>query len=220
MIKGVLFDMDGLLLDTERVCLETFVQTRRQFALPGNPETFMRCIGLRADRGDAIIRDSLASPDDMPTFIAAWHIEIARALDHKIPVKQGAAKLLQLLADRGLPMAVATSTHTAKACAHLEKAGLLPFFTHVVGGNLVTHGKPDPETYHVAAAQLGLRAADCAAFEDSNTGTRAAVASGARTVQVPDMIKPAPDVRALGHVIAPSLLEGAIAIGLMTPADI
>ena len=72
----------------------------------------------------------------------------------------------------------------------------------------------------IIAALLGVNAVDCVAFEDSETGTRAALASGARTIQVPDLIPPSDDLAKLGHVIAPSLLEGALEIGLITSLDI
>ncbi|MEO0750103.1 MAG: HAD-IA family hydrolase, partial [Pseudomonadota bacterium] len=73
-----------------------------------------------------------------------------------------------------------------------------------------------PEAYIAAAESLGYKAEDCIAFEDTDTGVRAAVASGARTVQVPDLVPPSADVIALGHLIVPTLIEGAVSMGLMT----
>jgi beta-phosphoglucomutase-like phosphatase (HAD superfamily) len=110
---------------------------------------------------------------------------------------------------------VATSTQTEKAQGHLQKSGLLDFFHSVTGGDQVVNAKPAPDIYIKAAKTLGLSAVDCVAFEDSDPGTRAAVASGAVVVQVPDLLVPSDEVRALNHFIAPSILNGATRIGLI-----
>ena len=130
-------------------------------------------------------------------------------------MKPGVRELLERLGEIGLPCAVATSTRTTSAETLLDGAGLLELVRTVTGGDRVVRGKPDPEIYHRAAATLGIEARDAVAFEDSDPGTRAAVASGARTVQVPDIRAPSDAVRALGHTVAPDLLAGARAVGLL-----
>ena len=110
---------------------------------------------------------------------------------------------------------MATSTRTTRAKEHLKTSGIDHYFQSVTGGDQVTLGKPNPEIYHAAAASISLSASDCAAFEDSDPGTSAAVASGALTVQVPDINAPAPEMLTLGHTIAPSILQGARIIGLI-----
>lgn len=214
-LPAVIFDMDGLLLDTERVCLDCFVATRRAFSLSESPETFLRCVGLRGDEPDRIIRGSLGGKVGFDTFNREWDRRIDAALAYEIPVKDGALALLELLSGKGHPLAVATSTDVETAGAHLISAGLFAYFDFVIGGDMVTRLKPDPEVYQKAAMQLGYLASDCVAFEDSDTGTRAAVASGATTVQVPDLISPSKELRSLGHLIAPDLLSGAVSIGLI-----
>ena len=80
---------------------------------------------------------------------------------------------------------------------------------------MVINGKPDPEIYHKAAAELGRNAADCIVFEDSDPGVLAGVRSGAKVVQVPDIKVPSTETIALGHIIAPDLLSGARLVGLI-----
>ena len=125
---------------------------------------------------------------------------------------------MQHLAAEGIPMGVATSTGTRKAEGKLDATGLLPFLSHVIGGDQVSHPKPDPEIYHLLASTLGVDPSDCIAFEDSNTGTRAAHASGARTVQIPDLTPVDDATRALGHLLADDLLHGARLTGLLSHA--
>jgi len=117
-------------------------------------------------------------------------------------------------------MGVATSSQTPHARSHLERAGILPHLKCVVGGDLVKNGKPNPEVYHKVSGLLGAKAEDCIAFEDSETGTTAALASGAKTVQVPDLIPPTDGFSKNGQIIAPTLLDGAIETGLISPAEL
>ncbi len=207
--------MDGLLLDTERLALAGFETTARELGLPDLAEMGRSLIGLRADAVDTRLRAALPVRLAVETFRIRWTGHFHAALKRGIPLKPGATELLEHLADAGLPCAVATSTHSARAREHLEAAGIARHFQTVTGGDQVTRGKPAPDIYHKAAASLGLAAADCIAFEDSDPGTTAAIASGARTVQVPDITPPAVAMRTLGHIIAPTLLDGARRIGLL-----
>ncbi len=217
---SVIFDMDGLLLDTEKVCLDSFVETRQSFSLSDAQDIFLRCVGLRSAETDQIIQESLNDQVGLQAFNIEWDRRIAARLSHRVPLKKGAAQLVRILASKGYLMGVATSTQTAQACSNLERSGLLPYFKSVIGGDLVKKGKPDPEVYHRVAGCLGVMASECTAFEDSETGTRAAVASGARTVQIPDLIQPSAGFALHGQFIAPSLLEGAEMAGLITSEDI
>lgn len=216
----VMFDMDGLLLDTESVGLACYVETRQVFGLDDSPQAFLACIGLNSRATRDLIETTLAGQVDYPAFKLEWDRRVDARLHAGITPKPGAARLLAHLSARGVNLGVATSTRALRAKAHLEQAGLLAHITHLVGGDQVSRNKPDPEAYHLLAGHFGTSAAECFAFEDSEAGTRAAVASGARTVQVPDLIAPSDALRALGHVIAPDLLAGAARVGLIEPGEI
>lgn len=213
--RGALFDMDGLLLDSERACAVAFNDTVESFSLPAMPEVAMACIGLRSDGVRAIVSTALAGRVEYDAFYTAWGQRISEAFASGIPVKAGVVALLDTLKAQGTPCAVATSTGTASAEAHLQKAGLRGYFKVVIGGEQVDKGKPAPDTYLLAAKTLGVSATECVAFEDSDPGTLAAIASGATVVQVPDVKPPSADLRANGHLIATSLLTGAMTIGLV-----
>ena len=218
--KAVIFDMDGLLLDTEKVCLEGYLYARRHFSLPENRETFFKCVGRRADASNQIIRDSLDHSIEFNAFNTVWRNQIAELLADEVPLKGGALRLVEILATKNIPMGVATSTQTQQARGHLERVGLLRHLICVVGGDLVEKPKPNPEVYLKVAQQLGVAADNCVAFEDSETGTRAAIASGAQTVQIPDLVQPSESFAKHGQIIATTLLEGAIAIGLISRTDV
>jgi len=147
-------------------------------------------------------------------MLSLIHILLVEIFGMGIPVKPFAKELLEGLAAAEIPVAVATSTRTSRALEHLEDVQLLPLIQAVVGGEQVTHPKPAPEIYHKAASMLGMKSEWCVAFEDSDTGTTAAVRSGARTVQVPDLKQPSDATIALEHIIAPDLIAGARLAGL------
>ena len=213
--QAAIFDMDGTLLDSERVCLECFNEVGARYGLADLTPVFMQIVGRSGMTEEKIITAGLEGRVPFQTFVTAWDEELQQAHSKGVPVKDGAVELLTLLQDAGLPMAVATSTRHDNARAHLEHAGLLGFFDHVVGGDQVTHRKPDPEPYLKVASLLGVDPKLSVMFEDSGPGTEAAVRAGGVVVQVPDLKAPDPDIVAFGHVIAPSLLEGAKEIGLI-----
>lgn len=219
MFEAALFDMDGLLLDTERVYLRTFLQTATdlQFPFPDRLEDiFQNMVGLRAKDSDKIMQAEIGQHADLTRFNALWKQHTKDALITDMPIQMTVRETLSELKKASVPCAVATSTRTSIAIEHLERAGIGSFFDVVIGGEQVSKGKPNPEIYLKAAEALGVDPAKCAAFEDSNTGIHAAVASGAQSVQVPDMVQPTDAVRALGHVIADDLISGARKIGLLT----
>jgi len=213
--RGALFDMDGLLLDSERACVVAFNETVQGFGLPPMPDVPLACIGLRSDGVRTKVSAALAERVEYDAFYAAWGQRISTAFAQGIPVKADVFALLGALKAQGTPCAVATSTRTASAEVQLQKAGLRGYFKAVIGGEQVANGKPAPDIYLMAAKALGLSAADCVAFEDSDPGTLAAIASGAALVQVPDVKPPSAALLANGHLVAASVLTGARHVGLI-----
>lgn len=205
---AAIFDMDGLLLDTERICRDCFVQAGAQVGVTIDMDVYHTCIG----NPEPITRAKLIAGhgEDFPyEEIRAiwWELYHEEAMSKPVPLKPGVESLLQNIADTNTPIALATSTRYNNALTKLGHAGLTDYFDIVVGGDQVTHGKPHPEIYLKAATDLGKSPEHCIAFEDSENGVRAALAAGLHVVQVPDLVSPSPELQAFGHTIVDSLLD-------------
>lgn len=195
---AVLFDMDGLLLDTERIARESSRVTALALGYAISDALALRMIGHGSDELGRIFIAELGALFPFAEYQRMWNTKYREMLAAGIPVRPGVAEALTALSTLGVSCAVATSTHTPHARHKLEQAGILAHFDVVVGRDAVVRGKPAPDLYLHAAHQLGVDAANCWAFEDSLPGLTAAVASGARTHWVPD----------LAHIHAHELPEG------------
>ena len=202
--QAAIFDMDGLLLDTERVCMRVFKQACETLQLPFHEAVYLSIIGRNSAGIEKIFRDAYG--EDYDALHAEWRVNYDAIVKHQaIPVKDGVIELLEWLKANNIPTAVATSTHKEVAEAKLRLAGLDKYFKSLTCGCEVAHGKPDPEIYLLAAKRLGIEANQCVAFEDSNNGVRSAVSANMTTFQIPDLVEPCDEVRALGHQIVNSL---------------
>ncbi|MEL7292167.1 MAG: HAD family phosphatase [Pseudomonadota bacterium] len=202
--QAAIFDMDGLLLDTERLCMRVFKQACQTVNVPFYEETYLSIIGRNSAGIEPIFRQAYG--DDYERVQQEWRTQYDSVVKHQaIPVKEGVVELLEWLNAQQIPVAVATSTHREVAQVKLELANLNQYFAHLTCGCEVSHGKPHPEIYLLAASRLGVAPEHCLAFEDSNNGVRSAVAANMETFQIPDLVEPCDKVKALGHHIMPSL---------------
>lgn len=206
--QAAIFDMDGLLLDTERVCMGIFKEACAVQHVPFIEELYLSIIGCNAKRIETLFREGYGPDVDYPALNKAWRVRYFSVVQNQaIPVKDGVIELLEWLKEKNIPMAVATSTQHDIAIRKLELAGLDGYFDVLTTGCEVENSKPDPEIYILAANRLGIEPEHCLAFEDSNNGTRSAVAAKMMTYQIPDLVQPSQDVIDLGHRILPSMVE-------------
>lgn len=207
-LAAVVFDMDGLLLDSERIAYDIGRQVSLDLGIPWTHETAMQLIGRNSREHEALLKGAFG--EDYPLevhqaeFGRRYEAVIAQGT---IPLKPGVHALFDVLDARRLPRAVATSTRRSRALPKLEAVGLLARVDLVVAGDEVSRGKPAPDIFLAAAERLGQAAERCLALEDSNAGVRAAHAAGMRVVMVPDLLQPADDIRDAGIMVAASLLD-------------
>ncbi|MDR2862768.1 MAG: HAD family phosphatase [Puniceicoccales bacterium] len=208
-IDGVVFDMDGLLLDTERLSMRAWQAGARRHGLALPDSLFLEMIGHRNADCMAILSWYCGGGIAEAAIAGDVQREYEALLAAGVPVKPGARELLTLLRAAGLPLGVATSTHGALARSKLERAGLLPFFRSVTGGDEVPRGKPAPDIYLAATRALTLDPTQCLAFEDSSPGALSAAAAGLRVTIVPDLKPPTAEARRIACAECASLHEAA-----------
>lgn len=209
--EAVIFDLDGLLLDTERLALAAGVEALAAMGHEVAEEVFVSLIGIDAVEGHRILCDHLGCALDAAALDAAWLQAMDARMACGVPLRPGVHATLAALDARTLPRAVATNSATARATAKLAAAGLGGRFATIVGFDAVPRGKPAPDVYLEAARRLGATPARCLALEDSDTGVRAAHAAGMTVVQIPDMH---PSRERLAHHQAASLAEALALFGL------
>ena len=202
--QAVCFDMDGLMLDSERALLECWRETARVHGAEIDDALWLAMVGLNEEACRGLLHGALGAAM-ADTLRADAEARYARRVAAGLPLKPGVFALLELLAARGIPRAVVTSTRRERALLKLQTAALLPHFSTVVAGGDVASPKPAPDPYLLAAERLGVLPRYCLVLEDSAPGVRAALAAGMTAIQVPDLVPPDPATRALGHRVVDSL---------------
>ena len=204
-VKAVLFDMDGLLIDTEAVYIEALQAAAAAMGLEMPLGFCHSMIGIPGPVCDGMIRDFYGLGFELDTFSDHFDAHARRIFEAGVPIKAGAVELLDFLVAHGLPLGIATSSSQATVARHLGRAGLIDYFKAIATRDDVAHGKPHPDVYLEAARRLGVPPGNCIAFEDSNTGLTAAHAAGTMAVMVPDIVQPTDEVRAKCLHVAPDL---------------
>ena len=208
VFKAAIFDMDGLLIDSERAISAAWIAGARELGFDLEMSDFVRVIGTAAQQSTAMLIEIMGSEEAMRATAAKAHALLPQAGGAPVfPLKTGALPLLEALRDAGIPCGVASSSSVAEIRHRLGHVDVLKYFRCIAAGDEVTHGKPDPALYLLAAARLDVAPEDCIAFEDSENGARAAQAAGVRVVIVPDLKQPPADVAARAHGVIGSLAE-------------
>lgn len=214
MHHAALFDMDGLLIDSEQAIMTAWLEAAREFEVVLTEREYARVIGREARESDRILIEAFGGVNGFELA----RTKVQRRLEVQMSsggfaLKSGARALLDAMAAGGIPCAVASSSSRLEIESRLGAAGVLDHFLAVVGGDEVPKGKPDPSIYLLAASRLDVRARNCVAFEDSHNGACAALASGAALVVVPDLVQPSPEVVSRSLQVLSSLDEAVPNVG-------
>ncbi len=211
--KAVIFDMDGLLLDSERVALACFEEAAKALGAPWSQELALSLVGRSARDCDRLIAQAFGERFPLEPLRERFsEIYDGKVAAGDIPLKPWVRELLDWLEAARIPRAVATSTFRKRAEAKLARSHLLQRFDALACGDEILHGKPAPDIYELAAQRLGVEPRDCLALEDSNVGIRAAVSASMKAIMVPDLLQPEADIRRYGVAVVPSLKEVLVAL--------
>jgi HAD superfamily hydrolase (TIGR01509 family) len=202
---ALLFDMDGLLLDTERLSRASMIEVMTAMGYPMTEAIFAELIGVPVDANRAQLAAHFGDDFDYDLMRTRQ-----AALNHQRyglsrPLRPGAREMLKTVSEMGIAAAIATSSQREKTLSHLTHTGLFPHFAAVVTRDDVARGKPHPDLYLAAAAALGQPPGTCLALEDSHSGVRAAHAAGVPVIMVPDLLPATDEMQALALAVAADL---------------
>lgn len=208
MIKAVIFDMDGLILDTEKLLVKYWCQAANEAGFPMQREHALNIRSLARKFAIPYLQGIFGENFDY-VKIRSRRMELMKEhiAAHGLETKPGITTLLDYLDSRGIPAAIATATDIQRTEDYLGKVGLLGRFSRIVCAAMVESGKPKPDIYLYAAQQLGLPANECLALEDSPNGVRSASSAGCVTVMVPDLTRPDEELEKLIFAKAGSLAD-------------
>lgn len=198
MIKAVIFDMDGVLFDTERLCKDAWAAAAEEAGLVNGPEDEKKlydavnhCIGLNGTD----TKEYLCSVYGSSFSYEELHVLCSRNMSQMIardglPMKVGVRELLSYLREAGYKIGLASSSRRESIESHLNRAGISAYFESITSGDMVEHSKPEPDIYRIACASLSVEPENAIAIEDSPNGLKSAYRAGMYPVMVPDMIAP------------------------------
>lgn len=212
MIKAVITDMDGVMLDSEKLYVRFWCEAGQYYDFPMETKHALGIRSMARPFAIARLRGWFGETFDYDK-VRDKRVELmsAHIAAHGIEAKKGADTLLRWLKQNGYRVALATATAPQLAMGYLKRVGLLGFFDEICSARQVPHGKPAPDIYQFAANRVGVLPQECLALEDSPNGVRSAAAAGCKTVLVPDLDDPYEELKELLFAKAENL-EAVIAL--------
>ena len=206
--QAVVFDMDGVIFDTERLVIEFWKEVAKRHNIPNVEHTCIQCLGTNRVRTREIFLENYGA--DFP--FDPYRAEVTELFNTHykgvpLPTKPGVRELLSYLQEQDIKVGLASSTAQHLVRDEIGTAGLLPYFRTLVCGDMVEHSKPAPDIFLKACEILNADPTKSIAIEDSFNGIRSAHCAGMTPIMVPDQVQPTDEIRALAFHVMPSLLD-------------
>lgn len=208
MAKAIIFDVDGTLLDTERIYMDAWVKAGALFGYTVTDEALMKTRAVAVSVAIPVFQACCGADfpyDDVRRERVRIAEEIIAEAGADTLIKPGTVEVLDWLQENGYAMAVASSTDIAKTRSHLDHAGLLSRFSVAIGGDMVRQTKPNPDIFLLAAEKLGVDPADCIVVGDTPADVLAGTAAGMQVVLIPDCVPANEQTTALSWKILDSI---------------
>ena len=206
--QAVVFDMDGVIFDTERLVIEFWKEVAKKHNIPNVEHTCIQCLGTNRVRTREIFLENYGA--DFP--FDPYRVEVTELFNTHykgvpLPTKPGVRELLSYLQEQDIKVGLASSTAQHLVRDEIGTAGLLPYFQTLVCGDMVEHSKPAPDIFLKACEILNADPTKSIAIEDSFNGIRSAHCAGMTPIMVPDQVQPTDEIRTLAFHVMPSLLD-------------
>lgn len=206
--QAVVFDMDGVIFDTERLVIEFWKEVAKKHNIPNVEHTCIQCLGANRVRTREIFLENYGA--DFP--YDPYRAEVTELFNTHykgvpLPTKPGVRELLSYLQEQDIKVGLASSTAQHLVRDEIGTAGLLPYFQTLVCGDMVEHSKPAPDIFLKACEILNADPTKSIAIEDSFNGIRSAHCAGMIPIMVPDQVQPTDEIRTLAFHVMPSLLD-------------
>lgn len=206
LYKAVVFDMDGVIFDSERAVMQCWKEVASRHNIPDIEKAILACTGTTMVRTREIMLDLYGADFPYDEYAressAIFH---SRYDGGRLPMKPGVKELLTFLKERGKKIALASSTRQQVVTDELRDAGIIEYFDRIICGDMVSRSKPAPDIFLKACEELNVSPSDSYAIEDSYNGIRAAHAGGLHPIMVPDLLPADEEMQSLAEIVLPNL---------------
>lgn len=211
MKKAVVFDMDGVLIDSEQLVIKSWKRVAEKYGGPLQEhieEVCIKSLGTNSEETKRIFKAQFGEDFPYDAYKKEASAGYHEMVDTEgLPVKAGVFELLNYLKKIGFRIGLASSTRTEVVIAEMKMIGAFPYFDVIVGGDMPKAGKPEPDIYWMACEMLGIEPEEAYAIEDSYNGIRSAYRAGLSPIMTPDLVAPNEEMRRLAYSIQKSLLD-------------